>query len=465
MFVSPARITDGFFVTDAIMTRAVLHMCIADEAALKDQYSFKGASGVKPCFCCRNVISHDRGRERARPIGDYVVTICCGDTTKFDLATDEDIWRTYDNLKAMVGVVNKTNIDKLEKASGMNYNPHGLLHDEELRKYVRPASTTRLDPMHCLVANGVCTTEVHVFLVAMKGTLGIGFTELSEFASHKWKWWGTSANLSKFFTPTKETACKESFKADASELFMVMTLLRHFAHAVVRPTGLLVAECTSFEAMCVVTDSYLAGKYATHVNLGRDQLPSAAEAHFRAHMAAYGDQYMRPKNHYTLHLGMQLRLDSFLVDCFTLERKHQLLKSVATNVKNTKVFERSVLTYALLQQIVTTRVGDGLVGPTKLAGGMRHCRKLKRGAVTYNANDLLFCDGKCCYIRSCTADALIVSMGEKISAPSMSTSKWSFGDALVGTPLNQPFELVTPYCWTFVTSDSALVLHSAYLSV
>lgn len=157
-----------FFFSDPIMARAVLYMCIADEAALKDQYSFKGAAGVKPCFCCRNVISHDRGRERARPIGDYVCTICCGDTTKFDLATDEDIWRMYDNLKAMVGVVNKGDFELLERASGMNYNPHGILHDEELRKYVLPASSTRLDPMHCLVANGVCTTEVHVFLVAMK---------------------------------------------------------------------------------------------------------------------------------------------------------------------------------------------------------------------------------------------------------------------------------------------------------
>ena len=76
-----------------------------------------------------------------------------------------------------------------------------------------------------------------------------------------------------------------------------------------------------------------------------------------------------------------------------------------------------------------------------------------------------FCDGQCCYMRSCTVDALIVSMGEKMSAPSLSSSKWSFGDALVGIPLNQPFELVTPYCWTFTTPDSALVLHSAYLRV
>ena len=93
----------------------------------------------------------------------------------------------YDNLKAMVGVVNKGNFELLERASGMNYNPHGILHDEELRKYVLPASSTRLDPMHCLVANGVCTTEVHVFLVAVQKQFGMGFTELSEFASHKRK--------------------------------------------------------------------------------------------------------------------------------------------------------------------------------------------------------------------------------------------------------------------------------------
>ena len=108
---------------------------------------------------------------------------------------------------------------------------------------------------------------------------------------------------------------------------------------------------SAFGAMVGV---YLCGKRGFQV---ADELDAAILRHDVAFEAAYGgavDEYV-PKFHFTKHIPEQLRLDGFLQDCFTTERKHSLVLQAAEPVRNTRSFERSVLSRALLMHLDDTK--------------------------------------------------------------------------------------------------------------
>ena len=108
---------------------------------------------------------------------------------------------------------------------------------------------------------------------------------------------------------------------------------------------------SAFGAMVGV---YLCGKRGFQV---ADELDAAILRHDVAFEAAYGgavDEYV-PKFHFTKHIPEQLRLDGFLQDCFTTERKHSLVLHAAEPIDNTRSFERSVLSRALLMHLDDTK--------------------------------------------------------------------------------------------------------------
>ena len=60
---------------------------------------------------------------------------------------------------------------------------------------------------------------------------------------------------------------------------------------------------------------------------------------------------MKPKHHYVCHLPRQVARDGFLMDAFTLERKHQEVKRAASNTDNTTEFELSTLARAHTEEL------------------------------------------------------------------------------------------------------------------
>ena len=62
----------------------------------------------------------------------------------------------------------------------------------------------------------------------------------------------------------------------------------------------------------------------------------------------YGEDNVKPKHHYSLHIPQQAIDFNFLLDCWALERKHRDLKRAANNVCWDKVWEESVNARILL---------------------------------------------------------------------------------------------------------------------
>jgi hypothetical protein len=107
--------------------------------------------------------------------------------------------------------------------------------------------------------------------------------------------------------------------------------------------------------------------------IGATQLDTATRMFLELHKVCYGGQHLKPKHHWMLDLGPQVRRDRMILDAFVVERQHLLVKSVAEHIKKTSQFEVSLMSSMINVQIKTVRelnLSDELVGRTSLLEGL-----------------------------------------------------------------------------------------------
>ena len=168
-----------------VILRAEISNILGDESALKQTFGIKGASGLRPCMLCKNICM--RGSDLAQhDRTGYLQEIVCSDCTKFDLASDEDVWTCADHLLAQQPLLRKAQMDELQTAAGMNAIPNGLLADVTLRAHLRPIAVFTYDAMHCLYSHGAASVELSSFLSRLAG-IGIKFEHLRNFCKADWK--------------------------------------------------------------------------------------------------------------------------------------------------------------------------------------------------------------------------------------------------------------------------------------
>ena len=70
--------------------------------------------------------------------------------------------------------------------------------------------------------------------------------------------------------------------------------------------------------------------------ISADELMVAIATHLNLYRDAYGEDLLRPKHHYALHLPDMLARFGFLLSTFTHERKHRVVKKYTRDRKNLK---------------------------------------------------------------------------------------------------------------------------------
>ena len=358
-----ASIGHAIQLSSPTLLRLAITNILADEAAIKAIWSNKGASGNRCCLLCRNVVAMNRDLTSGQ---EYIVDVSCTDPARFDLASDHDIWASFDRLANEEDTLTKSAFDTLQQAVGLTYDAEGLLADMELRQHVRPTSTV-MDWMHNFMVHGCANVEVHAFLACCKSRLGLGFADLKAFSAAAWKWPMAETlhlvKLHEVFSPARERSCSESFKCSASEMLKLFPVLRYFALTIVATTGRCNAEVTSMVYLCDVLDILLCWKRGAAVSRVSEKIGMFLEAH----KAAYRCDLMRPKHHYMWHNAKQVER-GINMDCWVHERKHRFLKKIAGHVSNTSAYECTVLARAVLEQ---TRMLSRFVSEDALSGKSR----------------------------------------------------------------------------------------------
>jgi len=438
---------------------------LADEEGLKSLYNSKGASGIKQCTLCSNVVSMSSNLS-----AEGIVCIARTNPANFQLHSDSDVWRSVDRVHAAAeavsaGTMTKGAFEDLQKATGFTHCSAGVLLDVGLRRHLLPVTTFRYDWMHVFLSHGVLNHELHNLLTVARRLHRVGFKQLDEFSRAGWKWPASGKKLQDFFSEGRERASSDSFKAMASEVLVVYPLVRQFSRKVLQRLGGMTKELDSFYALCEVVDMLHGVKMGSKIepNLLQNKLVQ----HGCLHQLAYGSDCVKPKHHFAFHIPLQLERDRMILDTFVLERKHQPIKQCAQHVKNTTTYERSVLSRVLVDQLRKLRAarsGDGLIGSVKRFGDTDVAKAARWKSCTVASGDVVILNASTFFeVRAsiCRGGQLFLA-GHELrprDRPDGESCRCQREENLVQVPLETVTQLQLAQAWA-EDAGGVLILHS-----
>ena len=332
---------------------------------------WKGACSLKPCFKHSNVVS--KGSDLASRDGSFV-EITCSDHRRFHTAAAADITEAVDVLlearrRVHAGTITKGRFLDLQKVYGLNCSPEGVLADVELRQQFDVVSVTTYDWVHSAMQDGTMTTETFLFICACEEAGVAKMSDLVIYLKSDWQFpaafRGKGRLLFHVFEECRSPS-REKLKCTCSEMLGVYGLLRHFLQTRIGNRREVAAHRASFDAACRVLDVIQSAKRgAIPMQQAAGLLRASLADHMVKHLAVYGDSHIKPKHHWLFDVAEQFETHPFVIDAFIVERLHLRVKAIASHVKCTTAFERSVLAGVLTSQkrlLHSMNIADGLQG-------------------------------------------------------------------------------------------------------
>ena len=267
---------------------------VADEGAIKTTFDHKGASGLRCCIKCKNVVS------RTYLEDEYFVHQSEHDFKRFDAQSDQDLFDIADLLSSEVA--RGTNIARLETFGWLNYTPSSIFFDAMVRSFLGP-SRICYDAMHIFFSNGILGGEIPLLCNAISeahnsGHTPISIEDIAEVVEASWQCadsqsirHSTAGSRSRLFKLAQRDKCS------ASGLLCLFPLL-HFA---IR-THLIGFECLSkqvesFLALCSIVRKVCRTKLHT---VASKQLQQQQSEHMSKFVDAYGKKQRKPKHHWQI---------------------------------------------------------------------------------------------------------------------------------------------------------------------
>jgi hypothetical protein len=295
---------------------------MADEKGLKEITQAKGASGIKPCLSCANIV----GRCAAETVaGPYLLHLSSPNWRDFDRWSSS----RFLEMAAMVRHVSRTRsraeATAVERSCGLNYSDgFGLLWGNA-RTTARIPETIVWDSMHTLFASsGVANLECAEYVRAAVAA-GIGLPMLNAFFSAFRS--GGRKSLPRFDLEERHVGGEDGsgLKAFAGEIVALVPALVQFGRLVLVPRGVLLQQVKCMEYLFCI-QSLL---FSQDVQRSVQQLRALVVRHHILFAALY-PSCIRPKLHYLHHVVDGIEAQQKHISCFATERKHKMPKAVAS---------------------------------------------------------------------------------------------------------------------------------------
>ena len=324
-FASGCVVTHG---NESTLVRARFGGFLGDEKGMKEVFASKGPGGMKPCLTCKNIVQHLDGSITA---ASYLQGIAAS-RAQFDRATDEDIFAMVNRLRVIATTGSKADLERAEKAFGINYDPNSILFDRDLKGIVRPVTGWIRDWMHMLCVAGVGNIEVEQILNVLRhaGVPGsLVTTFFSNFTLPKQHGcieedWFTTKRMGK---PGEE---RDGWKGFAKELLVIIPLLNLFLQTAVAPTAdatmLRHVRCFGLLDKLVKLLSLGAEAAMAWMDLIRDTIDQHASLYSSLYSSA-----VKPKFHHLHHVIDGMQGAGRLLSCWVTERRHRSTKAFANH--------------------------------------------------------------------------------------------------------------------------------------
>jgi hypothetical protein len=274
-----------------------LGMFLQDGGAHKLVLGVKGDSGSKYYLLCKNEFVIALGEAGEESDDEIISTVI--QRKQMALATDADILASVGRLEQRRLTCSTADFKLWEQATGLNYQPNGLLFNKALRQAgaIKPASQYCHDWMHGTCSSGVMS--VCIFRLFMSLTAA-GFPAWTLFAGYLALWAMPEAfsakHLADLFSPKRMESDKKAkkFKCQASEVLALYPIMAHFVQSIAMKRGCCLPQCVAFLAMCDVMDLLQSVVFGI---VSPQQLMQSVEIALQAFVTAGWAQYMTKKFH------------------------------------------------------------------------------------------------------------------------------------------------------------------------
>ena len=158
-----AQCLDFGFLLGEKWQRLRLRGLLGDYEGLASTYMAKGASALKPCLQCQNVLMKTSTAARA---DKYFQTIECAEFALCEELRDGELFALYDQFLSEVCRSEAARKER-DKLFGFAVAPQALLAQPDARALL-PPSCVLFDPCHNYFANGVVSSELLLFRAEME---------------------------------------------------------------------------------------------------------------------------------------------------------------------------------------------------------------------------------------------------------------------------------------------------------
>jgi len=248
------------------------------------------------------------------------------------------------------------------------------------------------------------------------------------------------------------------------------------ASTVLAPTGKLQDNLESFFAMCDIVRLLQRVKRQVPVNQSDiADLKLAQRRHLKAFMKCYGQKAVRPKHHYSLHIGDQCLQRQILLDCFVMERKHRETKRAANQIQKTASYEQSVMAIlwnnmldahhsgALEDQLLEPHCNAPDLASDLSAGRVLVGRGLQHNMVKIAVGNILTDKDSALEVLACMLVddhlQLLVKTYDRVPGNVGRASSWKSASELAILDLSQTHAYEPAFCWCFEPDGTLLIVY------
>ena len=349
----------------AIQTASLM---VADGDAQRAALAVKGASGLKPCLHCANVISKSCLQNVIPPF----CTIAEWDASKFRHFDDRAYFEAVD---ALGRIATRAEREEREKMLGIRYVANGLLSDATARQHLGPDSMCT-DVLHAYFSHGIVNWEIGLMMSKVLSAVGMSLSRLADSAvASPWHSCGqgqeaTASSLKRLLND--KMFDEDAYKGGGRETWNLLFLLFYYVSQVL--PGRREQELRCFHRLKECANELRQLKYrflpvTDHSDVQR--LAQLQEEHQRLFVECYGADAVRPKHHSRFHLPDAILKMAWLPNCEVHESKHREVKRGLVDRQQGRLNKSLSLQKAILPRLArSTALGATATGLSKwqLAG-------------------------------------------------------------------------------------------------
>ena len=326
-----------------------------DFLALKEVMCAMGATALKPCPCCQNVVKEDLASGGLLPLSSL-------DAHLWRRHTDQSVRDIQTYLATQKDILSASAFQQLESRMGYHYRPTSIINDV----WYAAISSLRFDWVHTYLQGGVLARELDAFMQLARSNTARGRPAIVSYHDlHHY--------LSTWTVPARWSSCKNICErgwltATASDLLSAAPIFQCFFDDIILQEPALGALHNA--ARCAA----LACTAIEMLHCAERRLPPAAALHeaihdhLALHLTVYGREWWVLKHHLAIHIGEHYALDGRLMSTFVTERRHKDPKRFARQaIGVSRGFNKTLIEELACQHLhdmAKTRVFGGIVDST-----------------------------------------------------------------------------------------------------